>query len=200
MLLPTLRINGFLHTALPYFIYSYSKRTSNGVRSLPLVGWNLLLHLDTYFRIILSDKCLNLLLEVKCILQDGCPCWQDGCLQIWQNPGWQKQDGCSHGKKPCCMTASSPIARTMLEMYAVLSSTEFFNVIQSAQMDICPICSFQMQMLQYPDTLYILLGTVDYTKECVTSAYPVEQIYYVCCAKQGYWNNQQQYIIYNKYM
>ena len=31
-----------------------------------------------------------------------------------------------------------------------------FNVLQSAQMDICHVCTFQIQMLQYPDTLYTL--------------------------------------------
>ena len=83
------------------------------------------------------------------------------------------EDGCSHGEKPCGMAASIPVAGTMLELSAVLSRTAFFNVIQSAQMDICHICTFQIQMLQYPDTLYTLLGTMDSTKECVTSAYPV---------------------------
>ena len=77
------------------------------------------------------------------------------------------QDGCSHGKKPCGM------AGTMLELSAVLSRTAFFSVIQSAQMDISHICTFQIQMLLYPDTLYTLLDTVNSAKECVTSAYPV---------------------------
>ena len=69
------------------------------------------------------------------------------------------RDGCSHSKKPCGIAASIPVAGTMLELFAVLSRTAFFNVSQSAQMDICHICTFQMQMLQYPDTLYTLLGT-----------------------------------------
>ena len=76
--------------------YSPRRRTSNGVRSFPLVGWNLLPHLNTHFRNILSDKCLNLLFEVKCISQDG-------CLQIWQNPRWllpwQKKKNMWHGCK-----------------------------------------------------------------------------------------------------
>ena len=97
------------------------------------------------------------------------------------------QDGCSHGKKPCGMAASIPVAGTIIELYAVLSRTAiFFNVLQSAQMDICHMCTFQIQMLQYPDTLYTFLGTVESAKECVTSAYPADQIYYVCCAQQGY--------------
>ena len=87
------------------------------------------------------------------------------------------------------MAASSPLAGSVLELYAVLSRTKFFIVIQSAQMDIYHICTFQMQMLQYPDTLHTLLGNAESTKECVKSSYPVEQMYYVCCAKQGYWNN-----------
>ena len=96
------------------------------------------------------------------------------------------QDGCSHGEKPCGMAASISVAGTMLELYAVLSRTAFFNVIQSAQMDICHICTFQMQMLQYPDTLYTLLGTVESTKECTTWTYPVVLKYILCCAIQRY--------------
>ena len=84
------------------------------------------------------------------------------------------QDGCSHGKKPCGMAASIPVAGTILELYAVLSRTAIFlNVLRSAQMDKCQRCIFQVQMLQYPDTLYTLLGTVESAKECVTPAYPV---------------------------
>ena len=80
---------------------------------------------------------------------------------------------CSHGEKPCGMAASISVAGSMLELYAVLSRTTFFNVIQCAQMDICHICTFQIQMLQYPDTLYTHLGTVESVKECGTSAYTV---------------------------
>ena len=96
------------------------------------------------------------------------------------------QDGYSHGKKPCGMAASIPVAGTMWELYAVLSRAAFFNVLQSAQMDICHVCTFQIQLLQYPDTLYTLLGTVESAKECVTSVYPADQMYYVCCGKQEY--------------
>ena len=106
-----------------------------------------------------------------CILVSG-PCAKFGNFQ----------DGCLHGIKPCGMAASCAIAGTMLEKYAVLSRTEFFNVIQSAQIDICHRCTFQMQMLQYPDTLDILMSTVESAKECVTSDYPDEQICYECCA------------------
>ena len=111
--LQTTRINGLLDTATLLSYYSYMKRTLNGVRSFPLVGWNLLPFLDYQFMDNVSDKCLNLLFEENGILQDGYPSWQDGCLQIWQIPRWQKQDGCFHGKKPCGMAASSPIVGTM---------------------------------------------------------------------------------------
>ena len=103
--------------------------------------------------------------------QDCYPCWQYGCLQIWQIPRWQKQDGCFHSKKPCGMAASKPIAVTLLEKCAVLSRSEFFNVILSAQTDKCHTCTLQMQMLQCPDTLYTLLSILISAKECVTGVY-----------------------------
>ena len=63
------------------------------------------------------------------------------------------------------MAASKPMALTLLEKCAVLSRSEFFSVIQSAQMDKCHTCTFQMQC---PDTLYTLLSILESTKECVT--------------------------------
>ena len=69
-------------------LLSHTKRTSNGVRRFPHVGRNLLPPLDIQILDISSVKCLILLFEVKSILPDGYPCWQDGCFQIWQNPRW----------------------------------------------------------------------------------------------------------------
>ena len=68
--------------------FSQLKRTSNGVRSFPHVGRNLLPPLDIHILDSLSAKCFILLFEVKSILPYGHTCWQDGCLQIWHNPRW----------------------------------------------------------------------------------------------------------------
>ena len=118
-------------------------------------------------------------------LQDGCPCWKDGCLQIWQIPQWYKQDGCSHGKKPCGMVASSPIAGTMLELHAALSRTDFpcYTECTDGHM---PYMYLPDANAAVSNTLYTLLGTVESTKECTTSTYPVVLKYILCCAKQRY--------------
>ena len=69
----------------------------------------------------------------------------------------------------------------MLELYAVLSRTEFFIVIQSVQMVMCHICTFQMQMLQYPDTLFTLLDSVVHIKVCKVSIPCCVHIIFVLC-------------------
>ena len=75
------------HTCL-ISCFSQQKRTSTGCRRFLHVRGNLLPPLDIQTLDILSVKCLILLFEGKNILPDGYPCWQDGCLQIWQNPRW----------------------------------------------------------------------------------------------------------------
>ena len=156
-------MNGILDTALPCSVLflqtedikwcQKSSPTKDGTCCLnwTAISW-------TFCQISASICCLKRRAEARLLPM----------LAIWQTPRWQKQDGCFHGKNPCGMAASKPIAVTLLEKCAVLSRSEFFNVILSAQTDICHTCTFQMQMLQCPDTLYTLLSILESAKECVT--------------------------------
>ena len=64
VLLSTLRINVLLRPSLASCYYSYTKRTSNGVRSGVNTGWNLLPLMDYKSMDILMDNCLDLLFQV----------------------------------------------------------------------------------------------------------------------------------------
>ena len=114
------------NTAALVSLYSHRQGTSNDVRRFPAFWWNLLLPLDSQFMDFLWVKCLNLLLDMKWVLQDDYSSWHDGCPQIWQNLRWQMQDGCTHGKKkPCGIVASSPVTGTILELHGYWAGLDF---------------------------------------------------------------------------
>ena len=60
------------YAALLYLCLPQLKQVLNGVRSIPVVGRNLLLNQEASDMDFPTDKCLKLLLKLLGIFQDGC--------------------------------------------------------------------------------------------------------------------------------